>query len=125
MMICTVKTAHHTMVWLTMSNSMLDVLIGRTRVVDGRSTHWTAANGRIIAIRDMTDDHLMNTLRLIERRVNTAWLQCLDVIYREKHVSENDIDEAMQQTLDVCINDQRYNTLLTEAIQRGLKRHGI
>jgi hypothetical protein len=103
----------------------LDGLIGRTRVVDERATHWTTGDGRVIAICDMTDDHLRNTLRWIERAVNIAWHSHLDVIYRKERMTGDDIDEAIRETLDVCNDDLRYKTLVNEATHRRLMGHGI
>lgn len=40
-----------------------------------RDTAWRTRDGRLVAIRDMTDQHLLNTIRVLRRRspIGTAF----------------------------------------------------
>lgn len=32
-------------------------------------THWRTRDGRVVAIREMSDDHLRNTIKMLKRKV--------------------------------------------------------
>ena len=36
----------------------------------GAVTHWRMAGNRLIAIRDMTDLHLQNTIKMLKRQID-------------------------------------------------------
>ena len=93
-------------------DASFDRLINRRRTSDADDDVWLAADGRYVAIKDMTDSHIVNTLRMIERKVHKAWMKL--------NVVPSDVDAAMRQTLDVCTNNPHYRALVEEATRREL-----
>lgn len=97
-------------------DAAFDRLIGRRYIVNVDSETWTTGNGRRLVIRGMTDDHIVNTLRMIERKTDEAWIRLSEV--------PANITYAMRMTLDICLNNSQYKALVREATQRKLTWRG-
>ena len=76
---------------------------------------WTTKNGAKIRVRDMTDVHLANTIRMIERKAEEGFLVgCVscDGAYEDPYV------EMCHNPSELC---EEYEWLLEEADRRGTR----
>lgn len=77
---------------------------------------WKCKDGREVAVRDMTDDHLINTIRfcekLAERRADTAT--------RNDNSYYTSAEEAIITEPEWCLPPQ-YETMVAVAKGRGLR----
>lgn len=83
---------------------------------------WTTKNGRKVRIKDMTDQHLINTCRMLIRAhsatVSLMW-QGLGMLQGEMacYYAEQDLDRAE----DIDSLHPLYPDLEAEALRRGLR----
>ena len=66
----------------------------------GHITHWKSAGGKIIALKDMTNQHLRNTIKFLERQIDGS--------LHDEFVHDNII--AMKNELNRRKNDYGTNS---------------
>lgn len=73
---------------------------------------WTCKDGRVLRIVDMEDQHLFNTIRMLERNAEKG--------YREQDPGAVDILEMCIMPYD-CFLHPCYEHLVREANKRGIE----
>lgn len=96
-----------------------------------KASEWKTKSGQVLKIKDMTDSHLLNTIRFLERagekqmqqEIAAAW-SCLSSLQGEMATfyCEQDIDRLEETTLEDWLNmtNPKYNRLVAEAEKRKL-----
>lgn len=86
---------------------------------------WTTKDGTRVRICDMTDSHLCNTIRFLQRAHDRAvtdafaFASLFDGESMASYYADQDADNAAQSTPDDVF--PLYSDLLAEAERRGLK----
>lgn len=89
---------------------------------------WRTKDGRTIPIREMTDDHLVNTMRFLERAhrryVDTVLLYELpdDMGDMAREAAESEMADAEESTVEELF--PIYDNMQLEALRRGLIKSG-
>lgn len=86
----------------------------KRRAPVGRNKLWTMANGQTIRIRDMDNGHLLNTIRMLERKA--AVCGAYDAVLAELDLGP-DFDFDWASTEDYY---PIYADMIDEAARRGL-----
>lgn len=91
---------------------------------------WITAKGERIAVIDMTDDHLANTIRLLRRRAPALMLAMLIPMGQYQATAPEGASDAidMEMTQILAMSDNEiliwkvppYKTMVFEAARRGL-----
>ena len=86
-------------------------------------------NGHKIRICDMTDSHLVNTIKLLERKADAAHQEALSAAYSCSsflqgemacYYAERDIDYMESEGPEGLLEDTIYDNLVLDAERRGL-----
>jgi len=89
---------------------------------------WTTKDGRRIRICDMSDDHLDNTIKLLDRMAKAAESQTivkgfkmLNILHGEMAIDsvEREIDRVMEYGIDPCEISPLYENLTMEQLRRS------
>ena len=91
---------------------------------------WKTKDGHKIRICDMSDSHLLNAIRMLEKMTDTKESQLISDGYNAlccvsgemaiMHI-ESDLDDLERNGLDVVECFPIYENLVEDAIRRGLK----
>lgn len=87
----------------------------------GNTKKWTQKNGKKIRIKDMSDQHLINTIKMLERRLEEAKRNMPYPMFNgdmAQWFAEQDYD-AFQKSV-VSDHVPIYDDLIEEKIMRGL-----
>jgi len=76
---------------------------------------WTTADGRKVKIPDMTDDHLLNAIRYVERRATKSFMLIMGMDTLDTYTVE-------QVAGDFC---SLYASMLKEIKKRKLKKRTL
>lgn len=85
-------------------------------------TTWVTSNGQRIAIVDMTDAHLLNTIRYIRRTAPLQFIRSLEAIGMSD-AAEMALDTEFEDMEDddyAALQCPAFSTMLDEANKRGL-----
>lgn len=98
-----------------------------TPAARGRGTRWRMRDGTTIAIKDMTDSHLMNTIRMLWRAWDASVLECgaaISMLQGEMATfyAEREFDQMLEET--PADKWPIYDDLYDEALARGLMVEG-
>lgn len=97
---------------------------------------WTTANGRVLKVRTMTDEHLVNTLKYFRRRVSRlraqelmAGQKALCFLQGEMAIEAVESDlrilESMSDDEFLCHTVPNWRNILNEAIKRKLDKSNM
>ncbi len=92
---------------------------------------WTCKDGRKIRIKDMTNSHLLNTIKMLERvgakqlslSISSAYSFAADLQGEmASYFAEQDIDRMEATSIEKFVNDEYpiYEHLVLEAQKRGI-----
>jgi hypothetical protein len=92
---------------------------------------WKTHDGTVMAIRDMTDDHLVNAIRMLRRNAAGRLSQALKAAWAfymtlqgdvAQYTMEREIDHMEELTPTEFLEEHTpYRTLMNHARQRGLR----
>lgn len=94
-------------------------------------THWVTKDGHVIAVTEMTDDHLANTIRFLWRtaeavRDHEAYEMDSAAQNMRGEMASNELEAAAWALYDLPIQDYlestmpTWPTLIAEATRRGI-----
>jgi hypothetical protein len=97
---------------------------------DGHATYWITKDKRRIKISDMTDAHLINTIRMLRRAAPAAYEARLAMIcealamFKPKsmaaYYAEQELDRVLEEEDIADVFDGKWLHLKLEAERRGL-----
>lgn len=107
-----------------------------SNLVKYKARTWTDKEGRVIPIEELSDDHLANILRFLQRRAYERWLN--DAYFAlscaRRHTEVQKIEKAISQMMTSGLMKEEitsyfplYKHLINEALKRKLfweSQHG-
>lgn len=90
---------------------------------DNRPATWTTREGDVIQISDMTDSHLINTLRMMDRKGFVPATEVIEYLSGSRPNGDAAMDawEEGLRELYEKIPSNKMDELAAEAMQRGLE----
>jgi len=83
---------------------------------------WKTRDGRVIPVVDMTDDHLRNTLRMIQRAGYVHSKQFVSLLmYACSEFTPDGAADAAKQEWEVARCSKHTDAILDEAERRGIE----
>ena len=85
-------------------------------------TIWVTKDGQPIHVKDMTDSHLVNTIRFLKRSsLNELYsLSCMIQGEQASYMIDNMIATYEDDEVSSYYNSPIYNTMIDEACKRGI-----
>ena len=85
-------------------------------------TIWVTKDGQSIRVKDMTDSHLVNTIRFLKRKsLNELYsLSCFIQGEQASYMIDDMITSHEDDEVASYYNSSIYNTMIDEACKRGI-----